>query len=84
LSYQILWWHAAAEDLLELTALNARQARRVMIAIRGLSTGQPGDFKKLSGSEVWRIRAGDWRVLVELSGSTAFITEIRNRRDAYE
>ena len=81
--YDILWRHRAAEDLFELTVINARQARRIMLAVRGLSIGQRGDFKKLTGASEWRLRVGDWRVAVLLAGDTAYINEINNRRDAY-
>ena len=44
-----------------------------------------GDIKKLRGSDPpeWRLRAGDWRILMLLEGPKAYITAIDNRRDAY-
>ena len=57
--YAVYWRHAATEQLFELAIINPRQARRIMIGVRGLSMGQRGDFKKLSGADEWRLRVGD-------------------------
>jgi hypothetical protein len=81
--YDVFWRHAATEQLFELAVINAKQARRIMIAVRGFGMGQAGDLKKLTGKEEWRLRVGDWRVSMLLSGGIAYINEVNNRRDAY-
>ncbi len=81
--YDVLWRHAATEQLFELAITNPKQARRIMIGIRGLGMGHAGDFKKLTGLEEWRLRVGDWRVSVLLSAGIAYINAVNNRQDAY-
>jgi mRNA-degrading endonuclease RelE of RelBE toxin-antitoxin system len=44
------------------------------------------DFRKLAGgSDVWRLRVGRWRVLVELDSRSGLmaVSRILDRRDAY-
>ncbi|MGE3911370.1 MAG: type II toxin-antitoxin system RelE/ParE family toxin [Chloroflexota bacterium] len=45
-----------------------------------------GDIRKLAGSDVYRLRVGDWRVLFSLheGGRVMLILRILNRRDAYQ
>jgi len=54
-----------------------------MIAVRTFSQGGRTDLKKLSGSERWRIRVGDWRVVIRLVGEVAYVVSISDRQDAY-
>ena len=83
MKYEVVWWHDATEQLFELAVTNAKQARRVMIAARGLRMGQRADMKKLEVRDEWRMRVGDWRVILVLEGPRAYVTEVHNRRDAY-
>jgi hypothetical protein len=47
--------------------------------------GDRVDGKKLAGSNQWRLRAGDWRVILEPEGDGGFlVSRVVNRRDAYE
>lgn len=54
-----------------------------MIAVRAFEGGERTDFKNLTGLNYWRIRVGDWRIVLSLSGAEAYIESIDNRRDAY-
>ena len=83
MKYEVLWYHEATEQLFELTVLNSRQARRVMIAVRGAGMGQRADLKKLAGSDEWRLRVGDWRVILLFAAPRLYVSEVHNRRDAY-
>jgi mRNA-degrading endonuclease RelE of RelBE toxin-antitoxin system len=83
LKRQILWYQEAVEDILQLMVQDQKQAKRIMATIRGFGMGQRADTKKLTGSDDWRLRVGDWRVGMLLSGSIAYIAEVKNRRDAY-
>ena len=79
----VTWSHEAVEDLFDLTVRDQKLARRIMITVRGFGMGQRTDLKKLSGQRTWRLRAGDWRVILLLDGDEATVESIDNRRDAY-
>lgn len=79
----IFWKQAAVEDLVEVAFRDQKLARRIMILVRRFAIGERVDLKKLSGGEEWRIRTGNWRVLVTLPDDEALIEAVDNRRDAY-
>ncbi len=54
-----------------------------MVALRDFSNTGKGDLKKLSGSNDWRLRSGDWRVFLKLEGDIASVFAISDRKDAY-
>jgi mRNA-degrading endonuclease RelE of RelBE toxin-antitoxin system len=84
LMYEVLWLQAAVDELFELAARDARQARRTLTTVRSFGRDGRGDLKKLqSGNPEWRLRAGNWRVFLVLERSRAYVTRIDNRRDAY-
>lgn len=60
---------------------------RIKAAILALAqTPRPHGSKKLSGSDYWRIRQGDYRVIYEIDDreKTATVLRVRHRREAYE
>ena len=40
--------------------------RRILAAINKLYAGLSGDLKPLQGREGWRLRVGDWRILLDI------------------
>jgi len=80
---EIFWAHAAVEELAQLAGRNSRQSTRILVAVREFGRIGHGDLKKLTGSEEWRLRAGDWRVILVLDGDRAFVFRITDRQDAY-
>lgn len=47
----------------DLGRLDPQIRRRVLIAVKGLIADPPrGDIKRLTGTDEWRLRVGDWRV----------------------
>jgi hypothetical protein len=63
---------------------DASLGRRLMFAIRSYRNGDRVDGKKLRGqTDSWRIRVGDWRVVLLVQGREASVEAIDNRRDAY-
>ena len=69
----------------DLAALDTETRRAVGQALTRLSDDPSGaDLKKLAGRQ-WRLRVGQWRVLVELDNATGqmTVTRVLNRRDAY-
>ncbi len=80
---ELLWQHAGVEQIVQLSARNARQATRIMLTLRDFGNVGKGDIKKLSGSNDWRLRSGDWRIFVKLDGEVAWVLGISDRQDAY-
>jgi mRNA interferase RelE/StbE len=62
----------------DLTRLDAPVRRRVVKAIRALAEDpRGGTLRQLSGREGYRLRVGDWRVLVALKDETRTIQVLR-------
>lgn len=81
---ELRWEHEAIEQFFEIAVRDSKLARRVLIAVRGYRMGQRVDLKKLGGrSGSWRIRVGDWRILLVVEGEEAIVESIDNRRAAY-
>jgi mRNA-degrading endonuclease RelE of RelBE toxin-antitoxin system len=80
---ELLWYHAGVEQIVQVSARNARQATRIMLALRDFGNTGKGDLKKLSGSNDWRLRSGDWRIFLKLDGDVAWVFGISDRQDAY-
>ncbi|MCZ7577088.1 MAG: hypothetical protein M5U18_08645 [Dehalococcoidia bacterium] len=80
---QVFWYQIAAEGIAQLAARNPKQATRILVATREFGNGGRGDTKKLQGSDEWRLRVGNWRVLFVLHGDAMYISSISGRQDAY-
>jgi mRNA interferase RelE/StbE len=80
--YEIEFLPAALDQLRTLP----KDARRLIGGkIDLLQDGMAGDVKKLKGfKRKYRLRAGDYRVLFELEGTTIVIYDVGNRKDIYE
>ena len=70
----------------DLEQLDKDSRKRVYIALENLIVGQRVDIKKLKGSENYRIRVGDYRVIIEISKQavTVFTLRVLHRREVYE
>jgi mRNA-degrading endonuclease RelE of RelBE toxin-antitoxin system len=68
-----------------LLAFPAKVQRQLAVKIARLSDGFAGDIKKLQASDnIYRLRAGNVRILFELEGSTLVIRTIRDRKNVYD
>ena len=84
-SYKLTIGSRAAKDL---SALPADVARRVDTAILGLSS-EPrthGSKKLKGGSQLWRVRAGDYRIVYSIDDTRAVVDVIGvpHRSKAYK
>ena len=77
---EVLWTQAAVEQLAQLASRNSRQSTRILVAVREFGRVSRGDLKKLTGSEEWRLRAGDWRVILVLESERAYVFRISDLR----
>ncbi|CDX03471.1 Plasmid stabilisation system protein [Desulfitobacterium hafniense] len=70
----------------DLEGLDKDTRNRIYLALEHLVTGQRVDIKKLKGSEYYRIRVGDYRVVIEISKQTVTLYALRvlHRREAYD
>jgi len=70
----------------ELAALPTRDRRRVARAIDNLSGApRPPGCTKLQGTEAYRIRVGDYRVVYRIKDRilTVMVIRVRHRKDVY-
>ncbi|MEW6065589.1 MAG: type II toxin-antitoxin system RelE/ParE family toxin [Bacillota bacterium] len=72
----------------DLSKLDKATQRRVQIALdRMLLSPQNADIKKLKGEvDLWRLRVGNYRVIMRIKGSEVVIYALRilHRREAYK
>ena len=81
--YDIFVLPAAQKDL---DKLEASAFERILRKIRALSKdARPPGCLKLTGDDGFRIRAGDYRVLYRIDGSSKriYIYRIKHRKDVY-
>lgn len=82
--YRVYWEHAAVDDLAEVFTSRPRDAQRIVVSVRMFGRDGRGDLKKLRGAgDEWRLRAGDWRVILTMDRAEVWISQVDNRRDAY-
>ena len=70
----------------DLEKLDKDIRKRIYRALEHLITGQRVDIKKLRGSENYRIRVGDYRVIIEISRQavTVYTLRVLHRAEAYD
>jgi mRNA interferase RelE/StbE len=82
-SYSVHLKRSAAK---EIEALPRKDRARIIERIGRLSEDpRPGDSKKLSGREAYRIRQGDYRLVytVDDADRVVMVSVVAHRRDAY-
>jgi mRNA interferase RelE/StbE len=81
--YRVILFPRAARDL---GAIRQEQAEAIARKVDQLADqpGPPG-CKKLKGSDYWRVRVGDYRVIYEIVDQFLLVSVMRvgNRRDVY-
>jgi mRNA interferase RelE/StbE len=81
--YTVVVLRSAQKELARLPAANYQ---RVLAAIETLATTpRPAGCVKLTGSEFWRIRVGQYRVVYAIKDAELIVTVVKvgNRRDVY-
>ena len=84
MAYQVEFTPAAHR---QFRKLNPEVQRRLAPAIDALAEDpRPASAKKLSGTELWRIRVGDYRVIYALDDGalTVLVVRLGHRREVYE
>ena len=70
----------------DLRALDDRTRHRILRAIVALEVNpRPPGARKLRGSELWRVRVGDYRILysIEEARLVVLVIKIGHRREVY-
>ena len=81
MKYQIILKPKAEKDL---KSLSPQDASRMVERLWRLENNLEGDVKKLTNHHPeYRMRAGDWRALFEVSGDQVIVYRIIHRREAY-
>lgn len=81
--WRVQWRSRARADL---AALDPPVRRRVLAAMARLAETDEGNVTKLQGRNAeWRLRVGDWRVILtfDYPNSTIIVWRVQHRRDAY-
>jgi len=82
-SYNVIFRRSAEK---ELRSVPKADLERIMAKIRGLGTDpRPHGCEKLTVSDHYRLRQGDWRVVHAVDDRSRTVTVIRigNRREVY-
>lgn len=85
MSRELEWRRRAQAQLAEIARRQPGLARRISDAVTAYADLDHGDVRKLSDSDEYRLRVGDWRVIYTLEdeGRTMIVMRVLNRRDAY-
>lgn len=81
--WRVQWRSRARADL---SALTPAVQRRVLTAMARLAETNEGNVTKLHGRNAeWRLRVGDWRVILtfDYPNSTIIVWRVLHRREAY-
>ena len=70
----------------DLEKLDRDTRNRVYLALEHFAAGQRVDIKKLRGSENYRIRVGDYRVIINIWKQTVTVYTLRvlHRKEVYD
>lgn len=70
--------------LKDLKALPRQTRRRIVAKIEELADDLAGDVKRLTNfTPEYRLRVGQYRVLLEVEGQRVIVYRVRHRKDAY-
>jgi mRNA interferase RelE/StbE len=80
--YTINWTKGALE---ELNKLEPYIARRIIKKVDELSENPfSKDIKRLKGSDAFRLRVGDYRVIFDISENIILILKVGHRKNIYD
>ena len=80
--YNIEW---KEHPLRELERLDGSMARRILKKVEELSENPfSKDIKKLKGSDDFRLRVGDYRIIFAIEQNTIQILKVGHRKNIYE
>ena len=72
--------------LKDLAKLDRTTQKQIALVLDKYIAGEPVDILKLSGQQLYRIRSGDYRIIIERAGDYSIVVyalRVLNRREAY-
>jgi mRNA interferase RelE/StbE len=66
-----------------LKTVPGKDRNAIMAKMDRYAADGTGDVKALKGSDLFRLRHGDWRVVFEQDGTVLAVLNIGNRREIY-
>lgn len=66
-----------------LKKMPVRDRTAILAKMDNYAAGGSEDVKPLKGSDLWRLRHGDWRVVFSQDGTVIAVIKIANRREVY-
>ena len=66
-----------------LKKMPARDRNAIMAKMENYAAGAVEDVVALKGSDLFRLRHGDWRAIFEEDGTVIAVLKIANRREVY-
>jgi len=82
MAFSIIWDEKARESLRKLQPM---VSRRIVKKVKELENSPySGDVKKIKGSEEFRLRVGDYRVIFGIVGDVIMILKIGHRKNIYK
>jgi len=83
MDYRVFVLPVALKDLVKIPK-REQERIRTTLAQFAQAPRPPGSIK-LSNSNYWRVREGDWRIIYEIDDAARVVTvlRIRHRREAY-
>ncbi len=81
MAYRFIFSETAKRDI---AALEAEVRKRIHKKLRRYEQQASADLKKLDdGPAEFRLRVGDYRLLLDKEGGTLYILRVHHRKDAY-
>ena len=87
MSHHVEIEHRAQQSLVRLARADRAIVRRIDAALLGLAENpRPSGAIKMTGSDGWRLRVGDYRVIYKVADAVQVVSveRIGHRRDIYE
>jgi mRNA interferase RelE/StbE len=74
MDYQVLWSEAASR---QLAKLDRSVAKRIFEKVEGLRNEPLRQLRRLVGQPYFRLRVGDYRVIVDVNQGTLLVLDLR-------
>lgn len=76
----------SAKTLIRMPGGIAKKIQSLMLEIAKDPAGYRGDWKRLEGSEFWRLRVGGWRAICDVQDDelVVLVLKVAPRGDAYK
>jgi mRNA interferase RelE/StbE len=82
---QIEWTPQATKEMRKLDPTQRRRVLAKIVQFAADPASLANMTRQLVGSEISRLRVGDWRVFYKIEGGdTVVILKVANRREAYD